>query len=69
MDTEGLPEIKDILIARVQPGDKVILRVKERIPMSQVELLWQWLHELFPDNKVGVIDGGDVEIEIIRPEQ
>ena len=55
------------LIARVRPGDAVILRAAKAEGRLGQEL-WNWAHELWPNNHVGVMFG-DVEIEIVRPEE
>lgn len=57
---------KEVLIARVQPGDVVILRSQKPIDDLMGKLLWDWAHELWPNNQIGVMFG-EVEIEIMRP--
>lgn len=58
----------EAVVFNVQPGDTIVLKTKEKLSHHYVEELWRWAHEMWPDNKVGVMNGADVEIEIVRPE-
>lgn len=62
-----LVEVEAVVIT-VQPGDTIVLKSKENLHRDHVKELWRWAHEMWPNNKVGVMNGADVEIEIVRPE-
>jgi hypothetical protein len=68
-DSEGLCAAcatREVLIARVLPGDTIVLRVQKPVTDSMGKMLWDWAHDMWPNNHVGVMFG-EVEIEIVRP--
>lgn len=60
--------VRSITVAKVEPGDVVVYHPPTRLKQTEMEMVWNFLRDLFPANKVGVMDEGG-GIEIMRPEQ
>lgn len=62
----ALENVTEAKVVRVQPGDVVFLKVARKVTASMVEAIKEQAQPLWPDNKVVV--GMGVDIEVIRAE-
>jgi hypothetical protein len=60
-------ELEHVQILRPQEGDVIVYRIDKMLSVDTAVHIHRALHELFPDNVCGIIDGGG-ELVIIRPE-
>jgi hypothetical protein len=57
--------VLDISVARMQPGDVVVYRSRDRLNYNRSRAIHDQLHALFPDHEVAICEAGDA-IEIVR---
>jgi len=55
-------------VARIQvePGDIILVRIAEPIPMEPLDHLYNVMTKTFPDNKVIIANNGTT-LEVLRP--
>lgn len=63
------PELPEVAVLRVQSGDTIVLRLKERLSDEQFdETVNRWatqVKDTFPDNHLAVIEG-NADILVLR---
>lgn len=64
--TEALKIVGDISRVRMHPGDVVIIRVPDRLTVTQVNVLRERVATFFPGHEVLVLDGG-LDLQVARP--
>lgn len=71
MAEQSLPDelaalgIEEVRVARLEPGDVVVLMAPERLNMEQADTLRERTAELFTGHRVAVLEGG-VTLEVLR---
>jgi hypothetical protein len=58
--------VEEVRIARLQPGDVVLVKVFAEADSETIEYIHVMLEGTFPDNKIIILEG--VDIEVVRPE-
>lgn len=53
-----IPEVESVEVARLRPGDVVVLTAKERLSSTAIEWIQKFAKDVFPNNKVIVLDNG-----------
>lgn len=60
-----LPEISEVKVVKVDPGDVIVLRGSRRISKEQARALMEYAQPLWPDNQIAVLPG-EVDISVVR---
>lgn len=50
----------------LEPGDVLVVRITEPIPMAEVARLKEWLVEMFPDNRALILHGAEVAVSVVK---
>jgi hypothetical protein len=61
------PELPEVSVLRVQPGDKIVVVLKQQLSAKQFDETTSRLLDQFPDNKILVVDG-DAKLCVLREE-
>jgi hypothetical protein len=62
-----LPELPEIRILRLQPGDVIALFMEKNIAEADFRILSERMRAKFPDNEIALFEGG-MTIGILRKE-
>jgi hypothetical protein len=71
MAEQSLPDelaalgIEEVRVARLEPGDVVVLMAPERLNMEQADTLRERAAELFAGHRIAVLEGG-MTLEVLR---
>lgn len=55
-------------VVRLEPGDVVVFQANTRITMHDYDKILENMHDLFPNNKVAVLDNG-TKLSVLRKEE
>jgi len=66
MTTE--PNITEVQIAHVQPGDVIVYRSPTAMSPEDVTAVGDRLAEIFPGHQIAILDEGG-ELQVLRPEK
>ncbi len=56
----------DVQRVRLVPGDVLVVRITEPIPMAEVARLKEWLAEMFPDNRALILHGMEAAVSVVK---
>jgi len=59
--------IEEVRVARVQPGDVIVLMTSKQIGQEQAEVMYDQLKALFEGHRVAILEDG-MFLEVLRPE-
>lgn len=59
----SLPEVQRVSVASLKPTDVIVVNVSEYISMETADRMRAWLQQVWPDNKIVVLEKG-VELRI-----
>lgn len=63
-DGERIP-IEHLSTVRLEPGDILVLKLRDRIPAIAIARLYEKLSEIFPNNKSIILDDG-AELGVLK---
>lgn len=59
--------IEDLQRVQLEPGDVLIVRCSKEMTMEEIDWSQRFLGEVFPGNRVIVLDGRVESINVVRP--
>lgn len=63
--TPNMPELESVRILRLEPGDEIVLTLRDRATHADVDALRKMAEEHWPGHRVSVLSAG-IEMAVVR---